>query len=279
MKKQILAAALIAALGLTACGESKTSEKTSEKATEATTAADTAAEEQTTEAATEAEIKYEPTEEIINADISSCLIQIGDTIFRNGGYMTLSEAVEKYKDKFDMSSVSLDAYFTQNNREQDKILITSLTDPRINVSIYLYSNDVGPQNPSARIPIGDVPVHSFEPVIMKYDEKSEEYEKSDDCTGFIWYPSAIDGSGNYTIDDVKALVAKSGLDENGKEYGLKKLDYFSDQGSYITMIKKPEEPNLDGLYPCYTYKASFDDKLNVESFEYYSVPQILKIEE
>lgn len=35
MKKQFIAAALIAALGLTACGEAKTSEKTSEKATEA----------------------------------------------------------------------------------------------------------------------------------------------------------------------------------------------------------------------------------------------------
>ena len=48
MKKQFIAAALIAALGLTACGEAKTSEKTSEKATEAATTAEI-----TTEAAKE----------------------------------------------------------------------------------------------------------------------------------------------------------------------------------------------------------------------------------
>lgn len=41
MKKQFIAAALIAALGLTACGEAKTSEKTSKKTTEAATTAET----------------------------------------------------------------------------------------------------------------------------------------------------------------------------------------------------------------------------------------------
>jgi len=283
MKKQIIAAAVVAMLGLTACGESKTSEKTSEKATEAATTAEitteAAKEEITTEAVTEADIKYEPTDEIINADISSSLIQIGDTIFQNGGYITLSEAVEKYKDKFDVSSVPLDTYFTENNREQDKFLITSLTDPRVNVSIYLYSNEVGPDNPSARIPIGDVPVYDFTPVIMEYDEESEEYEKKSDKTGFVWYPSAIDGSGNYTIDDVQALIEKSGLDENGKEAHGTKYDYYSDQGSYITLNKMPEEPNLAGVYRCYTYKASFDDRLVVQSFGYDSVPITIREKE
>ena len=41
MKKQFIAAALIAALGLTACGDAKTSEKTSKKTTEAATTAET----------------------------------------------------------------------------------------------------------------------------------------------------------------------------------------------------------------------------------------------
>lgn len=84
MKKQFIAAALIAALGLTACGEAKTSEKASEKAPEATKAAEVtteAAEEITTEAATEAAV---PTE------LSDKYVDFNNMSFKyNGHLMTL----------------------------------------------------------------------------------------------------------------------------------------------------------------------------------------------
>ena len=79
MKKQFIAAALIAALGLTACGEAKTSEKTSEKATEATTTAE--ATETATEAVTEAAV---PTE------LSDKYVDFNNMSFKyNGHLMTL----------------------------------------------------------------------------------------------------------------------------------------------------------------------------------------------
>lgn len=85
MKKQFIAAALIAALGLTACGEAKTSEKTSEKATEAATTAEitteAAKEEITTEAVTEAAV---PTE------LSDKYVDFNNMSFKyNGHLMTL----------------------------------------------------------------------------------------------------------------------------------------------------------------------------------------------
>lgn len=90
MKKQFIAAALIAALGLTACGEAKTSEKTSEKATEATKAAEVTTE-ATTEAATTAEITTEAiTEAAVPTELSDKYVDFNNMSFKyNGHLMTL----------------------------------------------------------------------------------------------------------------------------------------------------------------------------------------------
>ena len=52
MKKKLLAIALVAMMGLTACGKSESSEKSEKKKTETTTEAETTTEEETTEAET-----------------------------------------------------------------------------------------------------------------------------------------------------------------------------------------------------------------------------------
>ncbi len=46
-------------------------------------------------------VGYQPTEEILNADFTSGLIQIGNDVFQCGGYITLGDFVEKYKDNWD----------------------------------------------------------------------------------------------------------------------------------------------------------------------------------
>lgn len=43
--------------------------------------------------------------EIINADLSSGLVQICGDVFKNGGYMTVNEFISKYGDKYDVSSI------------------------------------------------------------------------------------------------------------------------------------------------------------------------------
>ena len=87
MKKQFIAAALIAALGLTACGEAKTSEKTSEKATEATKAAEVTTE-AATEAATTAEITTEAaTEAAVPTELSDKYADLDNRSFMYDGHL------------------------------------------------------------------------------------------------------------------------------------------------------------------------------------------------
>lgn len=43
--------------------------------------------------------------DIINADLSSGLVQICGDVFKNGGYMTVNEFISAYGDKYDVSSI------------------------------------------------------------------------------------------------------------------------------------------------------------------------------
>ncbi len=49
------------------------------------------------------EITYAPTDEIKNADFNSGLVQMNNEVFRQGGYITVEELVEKYKDAYDIT--------------------------------------------------------------------------------------------------------------------------------------------------------------------------------
>lgn len=54
----------------------------------------------TTESTPE-EVKFAMTDEIKNASLSSGLVQYNNDIFQSGGYMTVADFVEKYKDSYD----------------------------------------------------------------------------------------------------------------------------------------------------------------------------------
>lgn len=54
----------------------------------------------TTESTPE-EVKFAMTDEIRNASLSSGLVQYNNDIFQSGGYMTVADFVEKYKDSYD----------------------------------------------------------------------------------------------------------------------------------------------------------------------------------
>lgn len=48
-------------------------------------------------------IVYAPTQEILDADFGSGLIQIGNDVFQQGGYITVAELVEQYSDRYDIT--------------------------------------------------------------------------------------------------------------------------------------------------------------------------------
>ncbi|WP_303805597.1 hypothetical protein [Ruminococcus flavefaciens] len=149
MKKQFIAAALIAALGLTACGEAKTSEKTSEKATEATKAAEVTTE-ATTEAATTAEITTEAaTEAAVPTELSKTYADLDNRSFKyNGKLMTLG--VSTLQDFLDAGLEPKDNYdkmwtkkYNGNPRESGKTFDCSIsTKSGYSTSIY-FCNPTG----------------------------------------------------------------------------------------------------------------------------------------
>lgn len=103
----VLAAAMCAAVAGCAKEEPKTEPTDSEIESRLESIfeeADTAAPAQTPEeaSAAEPEIVIEMTEEIKSAALNSGLIQLNNDIFQRGGYITVKDFVEKYKDDYDI---------------------------------------------------------------------------------------------------------------------------------------------------------------------------------
>jgi hypothetical protein len=183
------------------------------------------------------EIKYEPTEEIKNASFRSRYIQIGDTVFRNGGYITVSDFVEKYGDKFDMSEIALDEYLAP--KEQKTSSVPSLNDTRITLEVSygkIHAED------NERVKIQDAIVSN---VSIK-----------DDAEGLCYYPTGV-----YAMDyDVaKSYITEMGLEEI-KNIGFTQLDnnaYIEEKEDFYTVIEG-EEQNLYGINPKFFYIFKFD---------------------
>lgn len=53
-------------------------------------------------------LMYKATDEIMNAEFESGLIQMNNEVFQTGGYITVADFVEKYKDKYDITYYTSD---------------------------------------------------------------------------------------------------------------------------------------------------------------------------
>ncbi len=90
MKKKILSVTLcIAIIVLAGCNLGTKSTNTSQSIHESSVV----------ESDIEA-IEYAPTEEILNAKFNSGLVQLNNDVFQQGGYITVEDFVEKYKDRY-----------------------------------------------------------------------------------------------------------------------------------------------------------------------------------
>ena len=255
-------AVCLGATAMTACGDSKDDKKTDDKKPKASSIDDMDEEdleaalnkldeetskelakekEEATEAETEpttaAEIIYEPTEEIKNASFRSGYIQIGDTVFRNGCYITVADFVDKYGDKFDMSEIALDEYLTP--RELKVSSVPSLEDTRITLKGCYGKTDA---EDNERVKIQDAIVST-----VSIDGDGE---------GIVYYPTGV-----YTMDydTAKSCITDMGLKEI-KEVGFTTLDndaYIEQIDSFYTDIDGDEE-NLYGVKPKYFYIFGFD---------------------
>ncbi|SHM42397.1 hypothetical protein [Ruminococcus flavefaciens] len=300
MKKTRIAAFLFAvclgAVSMTACGDSKDNKKTktSSKSAEDIEEKDleealgkldkeTAKEkEEATEAETEpttvAEIKYEATDEIKKAALNSGYIQIGDTVFRRGNYMTVAEFIEEYGDKFDMSEIPVDEYLTTDNvgAYTDAKRIKSFDDPRLELTVYYGKFDA---EKNARVKVTEATiddVYLTETGKMGYFPDSVNLD--DISSELIFYPQDLKPM---DYEDAKAFCIEQGFEEDGEFAKYEMFNgyvYYGDayeewkEAFFIQM--KGAEPNLYNYCPLVEYKLKFDQATLKATGSEYSVSRM-----
>ena len=67
------------------------------------------------------EVKYAPKQEILDADFDSGLVQIGDDIFKCGGYLTLGDFVQQYGDNWEWNNITNGQYADINALLADSV--------------------------------------------------------------------------------------------------------------------------------------------------------------
>jgi len=236
----------------------KLEQETAEELEKENQAAESAAAESEAESVVE-EIKYEATEEIKNAPLNSGYIQIGDTVFRDGNYITVAEFIEKYSDKFDMSEIPVDEYLTSRNYTlEGSAKITSFNDPRLVLYVMYGKYDAEDKE---RVKVTDATVDTvylYDPSTAFVNEIKVDNENAD----LIFYPQNVKPM---DYEDAKAFCVAQGFEEDGEfiNYDISKgYVYYGDayeeweSAFYIQM--KGAEPNLYNYYPEIDYKLKFD---------------------
>ncbi len=134
---------------------------------------------------TEIEIAFEPSEEILNADLFSGKIQVYDDVFQNGGYSTIDQLISRYGDKYDFSGIDPDAFATKGSR------YNTFTAVHLN---YFYSSGVLYELLEGSKYEANVGITVY------YDGPSEDHVRIGDCpvskvvggiTKYTWYPGAL----------------------------------------------------------------------------------------
>lgn len=107
---------------------------------------------------TEEIITYEVSDEIVNSKLSDGLIQIGDDVFREGGYISVAELYEQYSDKYDFTihykaevglttktyDIPYDPEFAPSDIDNNhqSLVMTSKEDPDLAIDWGYYSLDI-----------------------------------------------------------------------------------------------------------------------------------------
>lgn len=196
------------------------------------------------------DITYEMSDEIKNADFASGLVQIGNEIFKNGGYMTVDQVVAKYSDRYDTSEINPDGLI-ERNKTYPTVYMTSKEDPSLKISIAISTEyaDKGKSN----VRIGDCVAGVF----------------STGKKGACWYPHGITNEcEGYNINSLPALLKSLGFKEVTmndfdnkyyKNYGLF-WDYTASGVSEFRLRESGTDVNLYGVHPLMEY--SFGYKLD-----------------
>lgn len=266
MKKKIvcLLIASMCALSAIACGKQETAVSTSggvdfdivdpidvidnPELAEVVTMPETIVEETPSEPIEEEVEAYFASEEIKNAQLGANLLQIGDDLFQEGGYITYKEFVEQYGDKYDCSALSLDGFMTKGA----EFFHFKKIDSEIELSVLLVNpGSKDTQTGAADLIVGFVSPHS-------------KYAKNN-----TWMPTGIpiekDGIAELamTHDDIVQLIKDTGaFTECSWMYSHLDAGVIEDKGSEIKINFPMQEKNLLGYYPVIGYVFSINSSQN-----------------
>lgn len=162
-------------------------------------------------------VKYQPTDEIINADFSSGLVQIGNDLFKNGGYMTVAEICEQVKDKYTYEEKFYDREFSFKNRAV--LYLTGVEDEELSIRLEYAAPAKG----------SDFTVPNA--VVMSICPNNEYTSKN------TWLPTGIPNLGAADRNDeiVEVFKSKGFTDATSEDFAKDFLGsaYATNAGSYV----------------------------------------------
>lgn len=262
MNRKFISAILLSALAvscMTGCGEnaenensvsdsasstSKSSDEEKDLDDEIASLEKQAMEEVENQTTSAVSAKAEPLQEILDADFSSGLVQIGNDIFKNGGYMTVNEFIAEYGDRYDTSDIDTSKsvpegwvlhQYVITNRETEKQISLMCTEPVAKTGT-----------------VGEAVIICFRP----------------SGATDVWYPTGINMSekpAEMTTDDMNKIYEDNGgtfLDtsESDTKISYRTFNTAENIGKYTVihlhenntssiMCQTLSEPNLYGINP------------------------------
>ena len=270
--KKIVAAlmAMVMCVSFTACnknteGDTSTVENTSSEDSmdsENTVAEESSVEDSNSE--NDEDVLFPISDKIKNASLSDGYIQIGDDVFRNGGYMTFGEFVAEYSTEnggnWDVPGL-MELLNKELNYEVSEEELSycpyewRVHDEKNNINMLLYCTE-----PVAGTgTVSDLVIVMFEYDVNSYNpETQDKYVKSEVLRVAGQTKNVESG------DDVTAFYAEQGLKEAEAEYDdnffceenagkYVKHTFEGNQDETIFGVVKGSEPNLYGYEPVFLY--------------------------
>lgn len=298
--RKISAVAITAALLLSGCGEkentptSKPNESRVESRIEDVLGGEST--QSQPEASEPEEVKIEMTDEIKNAALNSGLVQLNNDVFQRGGYITVADFVEKYKDSYDITySCPTEAGTYDECKDYLLEYYEGIFQSRANMGT-TWQSDKGRSRGEYYLTLtpknGGKPVIAYVVNATSPDEKItldkaivaeiEPNYKDADLTAHIWFPMGFSGSKfkdesenkSYTVKTIGETLEAMGLTKKeDKPKGSGIYPNLSYSEHYNTYFKRGEnyecyvlgEENLFGAKPIYFYRFEIDpntDKLD-----------------
>lgn len=207
---------------------------------------------------------YSPSEEIINAPINSGLIQVGNIVVKEGGYITVGDFITTYGEYLDTSFYegSVESYNTWWERNADErfrhVLSLPIKDTDITLSVsYVSMKSVTPDKNTV-----------WDCAVVDVCASSESGQICE------WYPGGIASGDMASLDEARTWLSENGFTEN-TEYVYEKNTYMfldvnnpganinnyatinmTDTLSYVVAIIEADEVNLFGEKPVMSYFIS-----------------------